>query len=149
MRGRPVDSASFAVSKLRPVPEILFFRPPGVRRAGTPLDDEWRRTGREDELWGQVESWQETGYLPRSWHHPEPGTGFDALGPPRSTVRLYYARHAGQVVLLHARRGKSGAGKLPVRTKELVEERLGQWRAWFPHGADIDESDCLIQRAKK
>lgn len=127
----------------------MFFRPPGVRRTGTPLDDEWRRTGREDELWAQVESWEETGYLPSSWRHTEPGTGFGALGPPRSTVRLYYAWHAGQVVLLHARSGKSGAGTLLARTKALVDQRLRQWQEWFPHGADIDENDLLGVRPKK
>lgn len=116
---------------------------------GTPLDKEWRGTAREDELWGQVTSWEETGYLPSSWCRDEPGTEFEALGPPRSTVRLYYARHAGQVVLLHARSGKSGAGKLLPRTKALVEQRLKQWKEWFPHGADVDENECLVPRPKK
>lgn len=126
----------------------MFFRRPGALRTGTPLDKEWRGTGREDELWGQVESWEETGYLPSSWHHDEPGTAFEGLGPPHSTVRLYYAWHAGQVVLLHARSGKSGAGKLLRRTKELVEQRLKLWQEWFPDGADIDENDRLVRRAR-
>lgn len=102
----------------------------------------------EDDLWAQVESWEETGYLPSSWHHDEPGTSFEALGPPRSTVRLYYARHAQQVVLLHARSGKPGAGKLQPRTKALVEQRLRQWKQWFPNGADINDNDELVPRPK-
>ena len=54
------------------------------------------------------------------------------MGPSGTTVRLYYAEHAGQIVLLHAKRGKAGKGKLPERTKRLVQQRLRQWREWFP-----------------
>ena len=127
----------------------MFFRRHGTRRLRSTLDREWRSTGREDELWGQIQSWQETGRLPAAWHHAEPGTDFEALGPPRSTVRLYYARHAGQVVLLHARSGKSGTGKLPTRTKVLVEERLADWKHWFPHGADLTEQGHLTARPRR
>lgn len=134
---------------MRPILEIRFFRAPRVRRSRTVLDREWRDTGREDELWAQVQSWEETGHLPTSWHHAEPGAEFEALGPPRSTVRLYYAWHAGQVVLLHVRRGKAGAGKLSPHTRDMVERRLRQWREWFPHGADIDENDHLVPRPEE
>lgn len=128
----------------------MFFRAPGTRRIGSALDKEWRATGREDELWAQVESWMELGSIPSSWHHNEPGTNFQALGPPRSTVRLYYARHAGQYVLLHAQSGKSGKGKLAQHTKTLVEQRLQQWKEWFLYGADVDSTnECLVARPKK
>lgn len=129
-------------------PEIMFFRRPGTRRLRSTLDREWRDTGREEELWAQVQTWRETGHLPSAWHHAEPGTEFEALGPPRSTVRLYYAKHAGQIVLLHARIGKSRTGKLLTRTKVLVERRLAEWKRWFPHGADLNEEGLLSARPK-
>lgn len=113
------------------------------------LDREWRTTGREDEFWAQIETWEETGYLPLAWRHPEPGTDFDALGPPRSTARLYYAEHAGQIVLLHARHGKAGRGKLEARTRELLSERLRRWREWFPLGAEIDDEGRLTRRSER
>lgn len=147
MRG--VDSARPVVSNLITKLEIRFYRPPGTRRTGTVLDREWRATGSEDVLWAQVSAWEETGYLPSSWHHAEPGTSFEAIGPPGTTVRLYYAKHARQVVLLHAARGKSGRGKLLAQTKTLVEQRLKMWKEWFPHGADIDDDDHLVARPKK
>jgi len=90
--------------------EIIFFRRPGERRIGSALDREWRRTGYEDELWAQVETWEETGYLPPAWYHRERGTSFDGMGPPGSTVRLYYADFAGQIVLLHATSRRPGRG---------------------------------------
>ena len=129
--------------------EIIFFRRPGERRIGSALDREWRRTGYEDELWAQVETWEETGYLPPAWYHRERGTSFDGMGPPGSTVRLYYADFAGQIVLLHATSGKAGKGKLQERTKRVVEQRLRQWREWFPHGADIDGDGRLVARPKR
>ncbi len=129
--------------------QIIFFRRPGERRIGSALDREWRGTGSEDELWAQVETWDETGYLPPRWRHAEPGTGFDGMGPPGTTVRLYYAEHAGQIVLLHAKSGKAGKGKLPDRTKRLVQQRLRQWREWFPNGADIDDRGRLVARSRK
>lgn len=113
------------------------------------LDREWRATGHEDELWAQVETWEDTGYLPPKWRHPEPGTEFAALGPSGTTVRLYYAEHAGQVVLLHATRRKAGRGKLKESTKKLVEQRLRQWREWFPNGAGIDDEGRLVVRQEK
>ncbi len=135
---------------MRSKPEIRFYRAPGKRRDGSAFDREWRSTGREDELWAQVESWEETSYLPSSWHHAEPGTSFEALGPPRSTVRVYYAWHAGQVVLLHVETRKSGRGKLGAATRALVEARLRQWKEWFPHGADLDDDEeVLVPRDKK
>lgn len=135
---------------MRPKPEIRFFRPPGKRRDGSAFDREWRSSGREDELWAQVESWEETGYLPSSWHHSEPGTAFEALGPPKSTVRVYYAWHEGQVILLHVGTRKSGRGKLSASTKAVVEARLKQWKQWFPNGADLDdEEELLVKRGKK
>ena len=54
----------------------------------------------------------------RSWYHRERGTSFDGIGPPGTIVRLYYADHAGQIVLLHATSGKAGKGKLQERTSE-------------------------------
>ena len=129
--------------------EIIFFRRPGERRIGSALDREWRRTGYEDELWAQVETWEETGYLPPAWYHRERGTSFDGMGPPGSTVRLYYADFAGQIVLLHATSGKAGKGKLQERTKRVVEQRLRQWREWFPHGAEIDRDGRLVARPKR
>lgn len=128
---------------------IVFFRRPAERRVGSTLDREWRNTGREDELWAQVETWEETGYLPPKWRHPEPGTEFAGMGPPSSTVRLYYAEHAAQIVLLHATSGKAGRGKLEERTRKLVEQRLRQWREWFPNGADIDEKGRLVVRLER
>lgn len=101
-----------------------------------------------DELWALIQTWEETGYLPNSWRHREPGTAFSALGPPRSTVRVYYAGHHGQIVLLHVAQGKSGRGKLEQKTKDLVEKRLAKWKAWFPEGAEIDDSGQLRRRAK-
>lgn len=127
----------------------MFFRGPGQRRIGSALDREWRKTGCEDELWAQVETWEETGYLPPRWRHPEPGTGFEGMGPPGTTVRLYFAEHAGQIVLLHAASGKSGRGKLAEHTKKLVEGRLRQWRSWFPNGADVDDKGRLATRGRE
>lgn len=134
---------------MRPIAEIVFFRRPGERRIGSVLDGEWRKSGHEDELWAQVETWEETGYLPPRWRHAEPGTGFEGMGPPGTTVRLYYANHAGQIVLLHATSGKAGRGKLEERTKKLIEQRLRQWREWFPNGADIDEKGRLVVRSER
>ncbi len=71
------------------------------------------------------------------------------MGPPGGSVRFYYGEHAGQVVLLHATSGKAGRGKLPERTKKLVEQRLRQWREWFPNGADIDEEGRLTARPER
>jgi len=119
--------------------EIVFFRRPGERRIGSAFDREWRKTGSEDELWAQVETWEELGYLPPNWRHPERGTGFEGMGPPGTTVRIYYAEHARQIVLLHATSGKPGRGKLAEHTKSVVRQRLRQWREWFPNGADVDE----------
>ncbi len=54
------------------------------------------------------------------------------MGPPGTTVRLYFAEHAGQIVLLHAASGKSGRGKLAEHTKKLVEGRLRQMAYMVP-----------------
>ena len=70
-------------------------------------------------------------------------------GPPGTTVWLYYADLAGQIVLLHATSGKAGKGKLQERTKRVVEQRLRQWREWFPNGADIDGDGRLVARPKR
>ena len=85
----------------------------------------------------------------RSWYHRERGTSFDGIGPPGTTVWLYYVDVAGQIVLLHATSGKAGKGKLQELTKRVVEQRLPQWREWFPHGADIDGDGRLVARPKR
>ncbi len=99
-----------------------------------------------DELWAFINRWQESGYVLPAWRHPEPGTSFAAVGPPRSTVRVYYADHAGQLVLLHISATKHGRGKLPEHVKKLVEARLSQWKAWFPQGALLGDDDHLVAK---
>jgi len=125
---------------------IAFYCAPGERRAGTPFDREFQGCGREDDLWAQIVNWQETGYLLPQWRHPEPGTSFAGMGPPRSTVRVYYAEHAGQIVLLHVTTGKHGRGKLGAQTAQTVEQRLRNWKQWFPRGAELDDQNRLIAR---
>ncbi len=71
------------------------------------------------------------------------------MGPPGTTVRLYFREHAGQIVLLHAVVGKSGRGKLAEHTRHVVEQRLRRWRAWFPDGADVDEKGRLVARPRE
>src|SRR5258706_11165822 len=73
------------------------------------------------------------GRIPSSWFHHETAE-FDALGPPGTTIRVYYARHAGQVIVLHAAEGKHGAGKLAMRTKRTVTRRLASWKRSYPKG---------------
>ena len=90
---------------------IAFYRGPNQRRAGSAFDRELQGSGYADVLWIFVQRWQKSGYVPPQWRHGEPGTSFAAFGPPRSTVRLYYAEHAGQTVLLHVATGKHGRGK--------------------------------------
>jgi len=111
-----------------------LHRGPNQGRAGSPFDREFQGSGYSDVLWIFVQRWQESGYVPPRWRHGEPGTSFAAFGPPSSTVRVNYAEHAGQTVLLHVATGKRGRGKLPAGTKRHVEQRLAQWRRWFPNG---------------
>ena len=109
---------------------VAFYRRPNERRVGSVFDREFQASGDADVLWIFVHRWQESGYIPPRWRHAEPGTSFAAFGPPGSTVRVYYAEHAGQRVLL----------------KQLVEQRLAQWRKWFPNGAELDEQNRLLAR---
>lgn len=125
---------------------IGFYRTLGQRRTGTAFERELQESGYADELWAFIRTWAATGYILPRWRHPQPGTAFAAIGPPGSTVRVYYAEHAGQIVLLHVSSTKHGRGKLPAHVKALVDRRLAQWRAWFPQGAALDEEDRLIQR---
>lgn len=123
---------------------IGFYREPGQVRAGTTFDKEFQGSGYADELWAQINEWQESGYLLPRWRHPEPGTIFEGMGPPGTTVRVYYAEHAGQLVLLHVATRKSGRGKLSPQTKQMVEQRLQKWKAWFPKGAKLDSQGRLV-----
>lgn len=125
---------------------IAFFRPPGQPRPGSVFERELRDSGYADELWAMIRRWETTGYLLPRWRHSEPGTSFDAMGPPGTTARVYYAAHAGQTVLLHVSAHKRGRGKLERQTKELVEQRLRQWREWFPLGAELDDEDRLVPK---
>lgn len=104
-----------------------FYRAPGDRRAGSTFQREFAESGIADTLWGAIEDWQENGELLAPWRHPEPGTSFQAMGPPSKTVRVYYAEHAGQVVLLHVATKKRGRGKLERRTRQLVQQRVALW----------------------
>jgi len=145
-----VDSGRVTLPKVE-VPYLIprwiaFYRGPNQRRAGSAFDREFQGSGYADVLWIFVQRWQESGYVPPQWRHGEPGTSFAAFGPPRSTVRVYYAEHAGQTVLLHVAIGKHGRGRLPERTKHLVEQRLAQWRQWFPNGAELDDQNRLVAR---
>lgn len=119
---------------MSPVRDIEFFRAPGERHEGCALQREMERSGREDELLAVIAVWQETGRIPPSWFHREVGTAFDAIGPPGSTVRVYFAVHANQIVVLAAEGMKSGRGKLSSATRSRVEERLATWRGWYPEG---------------
>lgn len=125
---------------------IAFFRAPGERRSGSAFDREFQGCGLADELWAVIGRWRESGYLVPRWRHPEPGTSFEGMGPPGSTVRVYYAEHVGQLVLLHVGTGKRGRGKLADQTKRLVEDRLRRWRQWFPRGAELDDTGRLVAR---
>jgi len=125
---------------------IAFYRRPNQRRAGSAFDREFQGSGYADVLWIFVQRWQESGYVPPRWRHSESGTSFAGVGPPGSTVRVYYAEHAGQTVLLHVATRKHGRGKLPATTKRLVEQRLAQWRQWFPLGAELDDQRRLVAR---
>ena len=90
-------------------------------------------TGRGPEINGVLLALEHDGRTPSSWFHHETAE-FDALGPPGTTIRVYYARHAGQVIVLHAAEGKHGAGKLAMRTKRTVTRRLASWKRSYPKG---------------
>ena len=90
-------------------------------------------TGYEPDIWGVLRALEKDGRVPSAWFHRETDD-FDALGPPRTTVRIYYAKHAGQIIVLHAASGKHGKGKLPANTKRTVEQRLQAWKSSYPKG---------------
>jgi len=62
---------------------------------------------------------------------------FDPLGPPGTTIRVYYATHAGQIIVLHAAEGKHGTGKLARKTRTTVEQRLANWQRSYPRGRQL------------
>jgi hypothetical protein len=125
---------------------IAFYRGPNQRRAGSAFDRELQGSGSADVLWIFVQRWQESGYIPPQWRHGEPGTSFAALGPPRSTVRLYYAEHLARRSYCTWRLASTEAESCRNRTKQLVEQRLAQWRRWFPNGARLDDQNRLVAR---
>src|SRR4029077_19658845 len=90
-------------------------------------------TGYGTEILGVLSALAKDGRVPTAWFHPET-TDFSAMGPPGTTVRVYYAKHAGQIVVLHAASGKHGGGKLPQNTRRTVEQRLGTWKMTYPEG---------------
>lgn len=90
-------------------------------------------TGHGTEIFGVLSALAKDGRVPSAWFHEET-TEFDALGPPGTTIRVYYGKHAGQVIVLHAASGKHGRGKLPKNTKRTVEQRLNNWKKTYPKG---------------
>lgn len=73
------------------------------------------------------------GRIPNAWFHRETGE-FDAFGPPGTTARVYYARHAGQFVVLLAAGGKRGRGRLAPQRRRTIERRLREWKRSYPEG---------------
>lgn len=94
---------------------------------------EIERTPYAAEIWRILLALGETRRVPPGWHHAET-EAFAALGPPGTSVRVYYARHAGQYVVLLAASGKRGRGKLERQRRRTVEARLDAWRSAYPNG---------------
>lgn len=87
----------------------------------------------EDEINDMRAVLRDEGRVPRSWFHPETAA-FDALGPPGSTVRVFFGRHAGQFVVIGATHRKRGRGKLAPEFAGTLRKRLREWQVAYPGG---------------
>lgn len=90
-------------------------------------------TGFRKEIEDMLAALASEGRVPNGWFHRETSS-FDAFGAPGTTVRVYYARHAGQFVVLLAAGGKRGRGRLGPQRRLTIARRLREWKRSYPEG---------------